>query len=58
MCIRDRPIDADGRVLDHETCLALNPRLVYCSVAAYSREGAFADRFGFDPIAQAESGFV
>lgn len=44
--------------LDHETCLALNPRLVYCSVAAYSREGAFADRFGFDPIAQAESGFV
>lgn len=44
--------------LDHETCLALNPRLVYCSVAAYSREGAFADRVGFDPIAQAESGFV
>ena len=44
--------------LEYEACRALNPRLVYCSVAAYSREGAFADRFGFDPIAQAESGFV
>jgi len=44
--------------LDHARCLAANPRLVYCSVAAYSRNGAFADRLGFDPIAQAESGFV
>jgi crotonobetainyl-CoA:carnitine CoA-transferase CaiB-like acyl-CoA transferase len=44
--------------LDHESCLKRNPRLVYCSVAAYSREGAFSDRLGFDPIAQAESGFV
>lgn len=44
--------------LDHEACRNMNPRLVYCSVAAYSREGAFADRLGFDPVAQAESGFV
>jgi crotonobetainyl-CoA:carnitine CoA-transferase CaiB-like acyl-CoA transferase len=44
--------------LDYESCRALNPRLVYCAIAAYSREGAFSDRLGFDPIAQAESGFV
>jgi crotonobetainyl-CoA:carnitine CoA-transferase CaiB-like acyl-CoA transferase len=44
--------------LGHEACLKRNPRLVYCSVAAYSREGAFSDRLGFDPVAQAESGFV
>lgn len=44
--------------LDYATCSALNPGLVYCSVSAYGREGAFADRLGFDPIAQAESGFV
>jgi crotonobetainyl-CoA:carnitine CoA-transferase CaiB-like acyl-CoA transferase len=44
--------------LDFAACAASNPRLVYCSVAAYSRDGAFADRVGFDPIAQAESGFV
>ena len=44
--------------LSYPACEALNPRLVYCSVAAYSRDGAFADRLGFDPIAQAESGFI
>ena len=44
--------------LDHATCLQLNPRLIYCSVSAYGREGAYADRLGFDPIAQAESGFI
>ncbi len=44
--------------LDYETCRQLNPRLIYCSVSAYGREGKFADRLGFDPVAQAESGFV
>lgn len=43
---------------DYDTCKALNPRLVYCSVSAYGRDGAFADRFGFDPIIQAESGII
>jgi crotonobetainyl-CoA:carnitine CoA-transferase CaiB-like acyl-CoA transferase len=44
--------------LDYESCRALNPKLIYCSVSAYGREGEFADRLGFDPIAQAESGFI
>jgi len=44
--------------LDYESCRKLNPKLVYCSVSAYGREGEFADRLGFDPIAQAESGFI
>lgn len=44
--------------LDDESCRKENPRLIYCAVAAYSRTGAFSDRLGFDPIAQAESGFV
>ena len=44
--------------LDYESCRKINPRLVYCSVPAYSREGEFADRSGFDPVAQAESGFI
>lgn len=44
--------------LDYGTCRKINPGLVFCSVSAYGREGAFADRLGFDPVAQAESGFV
>jgi crotonobetainyl-CoA:carnitine CoA-transferase CaiB-like acyl-CoA transferase len=44
--------------LDYETCRKINPRLVYCSVPAYSRDGEFADRPGFDPVVQAESGFI
>ncbi|MFZ3117695.1 MAG: CoA transferase, partial [Variovorax sp.] len=44
--------------LDYATCAQINPRLVYCSISAYGREGPYADRLGFDPIAQAESGFI
>ena len=44
--------------LDYETCIKLNPALIYCSVSAYGRSGPYADRLGFDPIAQAESGFI
>jgi len=44
--------------LDYEACRKVKPDIVYCSVSAYGREGMFADRLGFDPIAQVESGFV
>jgi crotonobetainyl-CoA:carnitine CoA-transferase CaiB-like acyl-CoA transferase len=44
--------------IDYDSCRKLGPEIIYCSVSAYGREGAFADRLGFDPIAQVESGFV
>lgn len=44
--------------LDYASVRELNPRIIYCSVSAYGRKGAFKDRLGFDPIAQAESGFI
>ncbi len=44
--------------LDYESVKKINPKIIYLSVSAYGREGEFADRLGFDPIAQAESGFI
>jgi crotonobetainyl-CoA:carnitine CoA-transferase CaiB-like acyl-CoA transferase len=44
--------------LDYASVAPSNPRLIYCSISAYGRKGEFALRPGFDPITQAESGFM
>src|SRR6266576_1784538 len=44
--------------LDYASVAPTNPRLIYCSISAYGRKGEFALRPGFDPITQAESGFM
>jgi crotonobetainyl-CoA:carnitine CoA-transferase CaiB-like acyl-CoA transferase len=35
-----------------------NPRLIFCAISAFGRGGRFATRPGYDPIVQAESGFL
>lgn len=44
--------------LDYASVAPANPRLIYCAISAYGRKGPFASRPGFDPITQAESGFL
>ncbi len=44
--------------LDYSSLRDQNPRLIYCAVSAYGRTGPAANRLGFDPVAQAESGFM
>lgn len=42
----------------YDTLHALNPRLIYCSISGYGRTGPYADRGGFDLVAQGMSGLM
>ena len=44
--------------VDFETLSAINPRLIYCELTAYGREGPDAERPGYDMIVQAMTGMV
>ncbi len=44
--------------LGYEALHAENPRLVYCSLSGYGRTGPYADRGGFDLVAQGMSGLM
>jgi crotonobetainyl-CoA:carnitine CoA-transferase CaiB-like acyl-CoA transferase len=44
--------------LDHASLIALNPRLVYCSISAFGQDGPRAREAGFDLTVQAMSGVM
>lgn len=44
--------------LGYEVLKELNPGLIYCSISGFGRTGPFADKGGFDLIAQGMSGMM
>jgi crotonobetainyl-CoA:carnitine CoA-transferase CaiB-like acyl-CoA transferase len=43
---------------DYEAVSQLNPRLIYCSISGFGQTGPYANRGGYDTIAQAMSGIM
>jgi crotonobetainyl-CoA:carnitine CoA-transferase CaiB-like acyl-CoA transferase len=44
--------------LSYEDLAAVNPRLIYCEISGFGRTGPYAERGGFDLIAQGMSGLM
>jgi crotonobetainyl-CoA:carnitine CoA-transferase CaiB-like acyl-CoA transferase len=42
----------------YETLRAANPKLIYCSISGFGRTGPYADRGGFDLVAQGMTGLM
>jgi crotonobetainyl-CoA:carnitine CoA-transferase CaiB-like acyl-CoA transferase len=53
-----RQASLDKYGLSVEACLARNPRLIHVSITGFGRSGPYADRSGFDIIAQAMGGLM
>lgn len=44
--------------LDYQSLAAINPRLIYCSITGFGQDGPYADRPGYDFVAQAMGGMM
>ena len=44
--------------LGYEALTSINPALIYCSISGYGRSGPYAEKGGFDLIAQGASGLM
>lgn len=51
-----RQASLDKYGLSAEACLARNPRLIHVNITGFGRSGPYANRSGFDVVAQAMSG--
>jgi crotonobetainyl-CoA:carnitine CoA-transferase CaiB-like acyl-CoA transferase len=49
---------AEALGLGYAALAAINPRLVYCSISGYGRDGPGATRPGYDFVVQAEAGLM
>jgi crotonobetainyl-CoA:carnitine CoA-transferase CaiB-like acyl-CoA transferase len=53
-----RPGTLDGLGFGYDAVHALNPQLIYCSISGFGQTGPYAQRPGYDLIAQAEGGVM
>lgn len=53
-----RPGVAERKGFDYAALHALNPRLVYCSITGFGKDGPYAQRPSFDNVGQAVSGWA
>lgn len=53
-----RPGHVEKLGLDGAALLARQPRLIYCNLGAFGREGPLKDRPGYDPLMQAFGGIM
>lgn len=47
-----------GFGLDYDSIKDRFPRLIYCSISSYGREGSMANAPGYDPVVAAEAGHI
>lgn len=53
-----RPGAADRLGASYERLSQINPRLVYCSISGFGKDGPYRERPSYDSVAQALSGFL
>ena len=53
-----RPGTMTSLGFDYATVSRINPRIIYCSISGFGQTGPYADRGGYDTIAQAMSGIM
>ena len=53
-----RPGQVEKLQIDGESLMHKNPRLIYCNLGAFGRQGPLKDRPGYDPLMQAFGGIM
>jgi len=56
--VNTRPGVADDKGIGFEALQKINPRLIYCAITGFGREGPYSRRPAFDTVGQSLSGWI